>query len=546
MGDQKVSGSRGSSPSLGALAVRRAEPPETDEPFSAPTRQPVRACGAGERPFQSRSPSQFPSTVPLLEELAAGAPPRPKSGTRVACIGDRSFDEGPKREALREITGRLADYDLRKEEHERWMRQALSSLDPVSRNNLIYKLFAPHYDRHMEIHERSIRFLLRQLVELERSAFPAGPLIGGNALEMSCGTGTVVKLVCEAVGPERASAMRFIANDISEDMKSVAREKLGSVLAAVEFTSEDISRPSFARDSFDTILLAQTVHLLTDPDVVAQERASNYMHIDSERHLEAKSGVISAAWDSLATGGLFVIIDEWPALLSDRGGPLGAGFAYLFNDGLRAVDLDILQSSVMQQLGGARFVAQLKVPIDSKHHMHLLAYRKEQARPNSRIPPSPVFNAFRQEASDRVAGAFRAIDPAFIEGMQPTDGSSPWVDLHPINDGELVVRPGMGVEAGLESARCIILDRCMHGLETYDRFDLVSDAVRSLAVGGSLIIIDEWNPPEGIPRPMRLDSLSASLMLKYRKNMVFAGSVRVPIHEGFSSGMYGFEYRKVI
>ncbi len=539
MGDHKVAGSRGSSPSLGALAVRRAEAPEMDAPFSdrLPAQQ-AREGGPGER--------QFPSTAPLLEELAKGPVARTRSGTRTVCLSDRSFDEGPRHEALREITGRLADYDLRREEHERWIRQALSSLDPVSINNLIYKLFAPHYDRHMEGHERSIRFLLRQLFELERAAFNGSGLVGGRILEMSCGTGTVIKLVCDAVGRERAGLMRFTANDISEDMKAVAREKLESLPAQVEFTAEDISRPLSLRRRFDTILLAQTVHLLTDPEVVAQERASNYMHIDSERHLEAKSWVLSSAWDSLETGGLFVIIDEWPALLSDRGGPLGAGFAYLFNDGLRAVDLDILQSSVMQQLAGARFVAQLKVPIDSKHHMHLLAYRKEAARAGSRIPRSPEFGAFRQLASDRVIEAFRAIDPAFIEGMQPTDGSSPWVDLQPIKEGQLILRPGMEIGDAREIRGCIILDRLMHGLDVYDRFDLVSDAVRSLSVGGSLIIIDEWNPPEGAAKAMRLDSLSSSLMLKYRKNMVFAGSIRLPICDGFSSGMYGFEYRKVI
>ncbi len=544
MGDSKNSGSRGSAPSLAALAVRLPEPPPMEAPFSeeAPKPSALRACTTELR----ASESPFPSAHPL-EEPPRGPGWRSKSGTRAICTADRSFDEGHRHETLKEISRRIEDYDLRKDEHERSIRAALSSLDPVSINNLRYKLFAPHYDKHMEGHERSIRFLLRQLVELERAAFGESFLLGqGQVLEMSCGTGTVIKILCDAMGSERAGGLDFVANDISEDMKAVAREKLGSLPAGVRFTAEDILCPSFQRESFRAIFLAQTIHLVTDPEVVAQERASNYMHIDSERHLEAKSAVLNAAWDRLERDGLFVIIDEWPALLSDRGGPLGAGFAYLFNDGLRGVDLGVIHNSIMMQLAGARFVAQLKVPIDSAHHMHLLAYRKEDARMHIRMPLSPAFSSFREQASARVIEAFKAIDPSFIQGMQPTDGSSPWVHLHPIRDDYLVVRRGGELEAGSGGSRCIILDRCMHALDQYDRFDLVLDAVRSLSVGGSLIIIDEWSPPEGTAKAMRLDSLSSSLMIRHRKNMVFAGSVRVPINDLYGSGMYGFEYRKVI
>ncbi len=520
MGEQKKSGSRGSAPSLGGLAERRSDPPTPGAPFS-----------------------EIP---PIPETLVPSAIPRQRSGTMSAIIVDRSFDEGPNLETLRGIRSRIVDYDLKRDEHEKWIREALSSLDPVSINNLRYKLFAPHYDKHMVGHERSIRYLLRQLVEVERTAFSGEQLLGGDILEMSCGTGTVVKLISEAVGHGRSLGLNFVANDISPDMMSLAREKLSVLEAGVEFSSQDISALSFPRSAFRSIFLAQTVHLITDPEVVAQERASGYMHIDSERHLEAKAQVITSAWDCLANGGLFVIIDEWPALLSDRGGPLGAGFAYLFNDGLRAVDLDVLQSTIMQNLGGSKFVAQLKVPIDAQHHMHLLAYRKEEKKPHSRIPPSPDFDSFRDRASELVMETLKATDPAFIQGMQPTDGSSPWVNLYPLNDNHLVVRGGTEIEADRESCRSIVLDRCMHSLDTYDRFDLISEAVRSLSVGGSLIIIDEWNAPEGSERSMRLDALSGSLMRRFKKNMVFASSVRVPIHGSYGSGMYGFEYRKVI
>jgi hypothetical protein len=57
--------------------------------------------------------------------------------------------------------------------------------------------------------------------------------------------------------------------------------------------------------------------------------------------------------------------------------------------------------------------------------------------------------------------------------------------------------------------------------------------------------MDEWPPPEGSPHPLRRSSLRVTYMPHFTKHVVFAGSVRLPISEGYGSGMYGFQYRKV-
>lgn len=517
MGESNGPSTRGSSPSLASLgsasALRKSDPPPDH------------------RPFQREG---------LIEPREGAA--RTRSGTREL---QKAGEAGQC--VLDEITRRLADYGSEREKHERWMRQTLSLLDAATINNLRYRLFAPHYDEHMGEHERAIDFLLRQFVDVERTAFPGRqPLIQDRVLEMSCGTGAVIKLMCGALGAERAAGMHFTANDLSPDMQGLARAKLHSLPASVDFTSQDISRLDFPSKSFGTIVLSQTLHLITDEDVIAQERASNYMHVDSERHIEAKYNVMTDAWDLLAPGGTFLIIDEWPALLTDRGGPLGPGFAYLFNDGLRSIDIDVFQSLIMQQMSGSKFVAQLKVPIDSKHHMHLLAYRKDEPKPHSRIPLTPDFGPHRETAAARVLETFRAIDGTFIDSLNPSGGGNPWVSLHPIPEDSMIIRPGHELEPEAQRHSSIVLDRCLHDLDHFDRYDLISSAVRSLAVGGSLIIIDEWNPPEGKRNPLRLSSLGSSIMMRFTKNMIFAGSMRLPIHDLYNSGMYGFEYRKVI
>jgi 2-polyprenyl-3-methyl-5-hydroxy-6-metoxy-1,4-benzoquinol methylase len=480
--------------------------------------------------------------LPLVEETAHMRA-RHQSGVRPSTPG---LEGGSEQVIFDEICRNIVDYDQHKLEHEKRMRALLSSLDAVQINNLRYRLFAPHYDHHMKEHERAIASLLRQAVNVEAIGFGGRGLINRDLLELSCGTGTVILQLCEALPPGRAERLQFVANDLSDDMKRIAREKLAGLPCSIEYSSQDLRWLDLPSGSFGTVILSQTLHLITDEEVVNQERASNYMFVDENRHLDEKYWTISRAWESLAPGGTFFLIDEWPALLSDRGGPLGPGFAYLFNDGLRPVAKDTFHVSVMEQMGGCRFVTQLKAPIDSKHQMYLMVYRKEAGPYLGKVPAGPDFAGLRRSASERILEIFRTIEQDFISSMSPANGETPWVNLLPIGSGTRRITDPREELAWGQEVDCVVIDQCMHRMEKYDRFDMIAYAVGALNVGGTLIIIDEWSPPGGSTHPLRQASLKPAYMNRFSKQMVSAGSVRIPIADGFESGMYGYQYRKVL
>ena len=336
-----------------------------------------------------------------------------------------------KSRTMEQLEAEIKDFDSRSELHKQMIRNLLSDLTPREINNLRYRLFAPHYDEHMEGHERAIRLLLRQLRGMEEAI--GAQLLQDRSLEASCGTGTVIELLCQEFGWRRASKFSIIANDISDDMKEIARRKLTGCPAGVSFTSQDLKALPFQSESFGTVIISQTIHLITDDDVLAQERARNYMHISGKRHLGAKMQVLGNALDLLEPGGTLIIIDEWPALLTDRGGPLGAGFAYLFNDGLRPIDEKALRYSVIGRMPRVRFVSDINVPIDSDHTMHIIVFKKEIVSGSEKVQmPLDTNGQERALSAERLIDAFEIMDPQFLESNRPQNGEEPWMEFLPL------------------------------------------------------------------------------------------------------------------
>lgn len=445
---------------------------------------------------------------------------------------------------MEKLESEIMEFDSRSELHKRLVRSLLSELSPTEINSLRYRLFAPHYDQHMLEHEKAMRFLIRQLMGIE-SALGGGPLLKDRMLEASCGTGTVIQLLCQEYGWERAAGFDITANDISEEMKEIAKRKLAGYPASVEFTSENLNSLEFPRESFGTLILSQTLHLITDEDVLAQERARNYMHISGKRHLGAKTKVLQGALNLIEPGGTIIIIDEWPALLTDKAGPLGAGFAYLFNDGLRPIDDKALRYAVMGRMPRVRFVADTNVPIDADHTMHLMVFRKEGWSGNQelQIPVHAHVNE-RMEAARKVLGALCAMDPQFLESNRPQNGEEPWINYIPLAWGDMLFIDESNIGSIGTGHGCIVLDRCLHEIDRDARRDLLEKAAGSIAVGGSLIIAAEWEYPAGSTSPIKRGSFN-HLMDELSKNLIFQGEVRLPISEGHPAGMYGLHYRRV-
>jgi len=474
---------------------------------------------------------------PLLEEM----PATPRASGVMPSAGNRA---GASESGIfRELSECVRDFGERVMEDEGRIRSLLSRLDAVSINNLRYQLFAPHYDEHMRGHEVAVSNLLGQMVSIQSAAYPDA-LIGDDILEMSCGTGMVIDQVCRLLPSQRLRGLRVVGNDLSDDMKGIARRKLQEYPCSLEFTGQELGELSFPRGSFNTVFLSQTLHLIIDSDVQRQERESNYMYIDEHRHLTEKLKVLRNAWWTLKERGVLVIIDEWPALLSDRGGPLGPGFAYLFNDGLRPADLRMVQDSIMPQLPGSRYICQLKVPIDRHHHMYLIAYRKE-GHDQGRLPETPGASALREAAVQAVMSAFSSMDEHLRSGMVPRGGDRPYVDFLPVG-APLIVTTMSDVPTKPDSCGCIVLNQCMHNIGKKDRFALISACMNALSVGGALVFIDEWLPPEGSAHPLRQTDIGSVYMGPFFRNLVSAGAVRVPIYEGYENSMYGYQFRKVI
>ncbi len=421
------------------------------------------------------------------------------------------------------------------------MSKLLSVLDDIEINEFRYRKFAPHYDPFMADHERSIDLLLRQLVTIEQIGFTK-PLVGESLVELSAGTGTVLKLLAEALPQDRVAALDIIANDLSAEMRTFALAKLIGFPFRIDYTSQPIATFDAGR-KFRTAILSQTLHLISDGEVVKQERKENYMRVNSDRHVNAKFVAVENAYRQLEDDGTFIVIDEQPALLSDGGGPMGPSFAYLFNDSLRAISWERFRYSIMNQMENSRFVTQLMVPIDSIHTMHLVVYRKDQDRVicPEKLPEDRGVE--RAEASTKIVSMFRAIEDLFLEGMKP-NGKSPWMRFLKKRDSELFISEEG--ELPESEVNCIILDRILHGMGDRERFDFLQKAIDAVKTGGSLILIDEWPPPKSSPNPIKKSTLRNSYMTRFSTHLDFAGSIRVPISPPFRSGMYGFEYRKVL
>ncbi len=451
--------------------------------------------------------------------------------------------------ACTEIAEVVAEYDLHREVHETKIRRLLDILDAGEINNLRYRLFAPHYDKHMRDHEAAIRLLLQQIPAIERLSSPLRPplrMIADDVLELSCGTGTVPKILGDVLPIKRASALNLTANDLSDDMKAIAMEKLAGFPGTIGFTGQDINRLDLGR-KFGTIILSQTLHLITDEDVVRQERQENYLHVDTDRHFEAKLNVIANAWRHLELGGTLLVIDEWPALLSDRGGPLGPGFTYLFNDSLREIGYMDFGFSIMGLMPGSRLVTHLKTPIDSKHAMYVLVYRKEDwDRANPSVLPQNNGNSeLRDQTVRRVIAVFKTINHRFIDGFRAREGD-PWVRFRSMNPKKMRVYSKGEVPDEESKYNGVVLDRMLHTVTAEERHELIKSAIRALKVGGSLLFIDEWPINITHEHPIEISDLKMMYMKRYAKNLAYGGALRLPIHDYYDSGMFGFQFWKVM
>lgn len=441
------------------------------------------------------------------------------------------------------LSGRDKKFKAAENKFRTSMCNYLDQLSAIEINDFRYMKFSPYYDQFMLSHEVAMAILIKQVAKIEQLGFQERPLFGNPLVELSCGTGTVIKILSSALTESRFKDMKIFANDKSDHMKEIAKAKLEGLSADIFFTDSDISSFDIGQ-SFQTAMLSQTVHLICEEAVIRQERKANYRKNSNDRHLNSKAEAIEKIYNQLSSDGTFIVIDEEPALLSDGGGPMGPSFAYLFNDSLRAITWERFRYSIMNQLENTRFVTQLMVPIDSIHTMHIIIYRKDQDKLVTKELLPEDKQEKRDEASSKLIEMFRAIENLFLDGMKPQNGQASWLRfLKKREEATFISRKG---ELPNHETNCIIIDRCIHNMSNQERSKFIKEAVDKIKVGGSLMLIDEWSVPTSASNPIRKSVLRDAYFTRFSNHLDYVGQIRLPILSPYASGMYGFEYRKVL
>ena len=116
-----------------------------------------------------------------------------------------------------------------------------------------WDLYAPIYKRAMRADRQIYDFMYTRIPTKIRDK---------DVLEIATGPGLLAKHVAPA-------AKHMIATDYSDGM--IAEAKKGAVPANLTFEVADAMRLPYADDSFDTVLIANALHIVPDPIQVLRE-----------------------------------------------------------------------------------------------------------------------------------------------------------------------------------------------------------------------------------------------------------------------------------
>lgn len=514
-----------------------------------------------------------------------------------------ALDEGSMRE-LREACLTESRASITESEASGKITEILKRVPPSQLSEeLITTLFgqvwpADDYDKHMfnTGHDSAVEYIIRQAAELHRMNFgnytppvhsrsKASRIFGPSVLEMSCGTGTVIKLLCENLPQEDSRNLRVIANDISVDYPKRAEEKLAQLkenhlLGSYVLTSEDIRSQSLhaiAPKRFNTAILSQTLHLITDPERLPWEVNPENV-LEQPEHLTIKAKVIKDVFERMAYGDHLLIIDEWPALLTSNPiSPVERLVDRLFHRTFRPVRERSTMILMMQGVADACFVAELKARIDDRHSMYGLIYRKDHNRAKVEFDgefgkPIPgeeelqkdgalhkLVQSCRKTAIRRAYEAATAIDTHFREKHLPINGESKfWKAFTELSTGEILwYNPDTRAEVEShkklkEKWDTIVISQMLHQIDDVERDDLIERCRSALKTGGALVFIDEW-PAVG---SHLIQNRKFRDLMHMHEELVFEGALRETIvpdrtgpdgrHiKGYDSGEYCYIYRNL-
>lgn len=445
------------------------------------------------------------------------------------------------------------------EEAERNIRRILAKLPQEdfsgSLTRMLFRIWSKDgmYDKHMSKtgHEIAIDHLLGQLVALDRlnQAYGAHErVIGPRILELAGGTGTVIKLLSANLEEGELRRLNITLNDVSSDMKNVARMKLGQLPCKMTYSGYDIRRLALPEGSVDTAILAQVLHLLTDPNALKMELDPDYLMTVGKSHIQAKIDVVRRAFDVLSWNGYFILIDEWPAVLSESSNnPVERMVENLFRKTFRPVGRRDLRDSIMKNIPFARFVAELKIPIDAHHAMYLHLYRKDFGKPgNDNARSRKSSEKARRAAEDKIFEAFLNIDEVFrhrykVNHLKPGESNRLWVEFLPMEGPFFDSRSGEDIPSRKHSQNGAVLAGILHSNDEAGRFAYMEQTLAAIRPGGWLMVMDEWpaKGPNYLPKHQFRDTFMKNFYV------IFEGSLRSQIPYG-NNGVYGYLFRKIM
>jgi SAM-dependent methyltransferase len=415
--------------------------------------------------------------------------------------------------------------------------------------DLLFKVWPmASYDRHMEStgHDRAVESLLNQLVSINRifSANMLQPILGKNVLEASAGTGTVIRLLYDALCSEEKRDVRFTHNEKSAKMRKIAKETLADITTHCRFTSSDLRKigKGLQKSSFDTVLLSQTLHLIADKDELKREKGPYPFGGDPDRmqHGWEKHKVMQSLFDLVKPGGTFIIIDEWPPQFSGTpSSPLDSAIDSLFMNIFRPFLGKGKIYSMMNAIPGARLVADLRSTIDHRHSMSMLVYQKAED------PGAPERYFLSAQANVEVGiCAFRASEPFVAKAMNERFRAK---RLLPMRKGEPIRMNPDSFRAPPGEHGCILVHDLPYSMSEEMRKRIYARAIRHIRHGGSLIIAEDGYLPKGYPHPLfdKNESYGIYEMLKFDpKSQVWGGGMLAIPVKGELGCLYMRQYWK--
>ncbi len=395
------------------------------------------------------------------------------------------------------------------------------------------------YDSHMIDHEMAYEQIVKSLAKIQMLGYD---IYGKRVLEMSSGTGTLIKLACNILPPEVVRGITFYANDESPEMMKVGWEKFSKELlnlpAGIECMFADLS--DFPIDvEYDTTKIGSTTHLLVNPQLLEVELSQE--NKKRKNHKNAKRRAIqTAGFDCLKDGGYHIHIEEFPAKISLNESSV---VSILFNLIARPLGDPTSLRRIIGSIPEARHFVEFDMDIDGMHGMKTIVYEKDPERIPGRSDTTFPRNGKREYAEAEIAAieVFDAIDPQFIESYSTEEG----IGFIPLESMVLehadTDKPVSGKHDG------IVLSRQFHCNPFHDmpwdkRVGMMEGLIDAIKPGGAIFVSDLF------PGPMHNERFRKShlreLMGEFEDRLMFEGTVRMPLKPEQYQGVYTYMYRK--